>query len=451
MRHDECWMALALREGDSFDGQELIVEQPDGTRRSVLAHASPVHDADGRLVGAFNILVDITDRVHAQALLGQADRARNEFLAMLAHELRNPLAPIRNAVQILQMSGARDAPSKSALAIIVRQTRQMTRLIDDLLDVARITADKLELRREATTLAHVLDVALETARPLIEAGRHELSVSVPPDPVALRVDPTRLAQVVANLLDNAARYTPPGGRIRLAAERRDDVLAIRIEDSGIGIAKDAAANLFDLFTQADGARTTTRGGLGVGLPLAKRLARMHGGDVTVTSAGHGKGSEFVVTLPLDHSARIERAATPEPGVFMPQTSLRILVVDDNEDAANSIAALLRAMGNDVRTARDGLEALELADAFSPQVFLLDLGLPLMSGSQLARRIRERPGGDAVRLIAVTGWGAERDRVETRNAGFDHHLVKPVDPLELMHLVAALPPRPPAGPPNLHAV
>lgn len=578
MRHDECWMALALREGAGFNGQEIIVEQPGGRRLSVLAHANPIHDNRGALVGAVNVLVDISDRrrfeeevrnahrmletivqssplpivvidadpplvrlwnpaatalfgwtceevngrevplvppdrhdewarcraalatgavlsrivtqrlarggapidvslsaapldesptsprrimllfsdirerVRAKSTLKEADRAKNEFLATLAHELRNPLAPICNAVEILHVKGIVDADSRFAVEIIERQTRQMARLIDDLLDVARITANKLELRKEATTLRQVLDVALETARPLIDAAGHQLSVSVPAEPIALDADPTRLAQVVSNLLNNAAKYTPQGGRIRVAAERRRDQLAIVVQDSGIGIPKELASEIFGMFTQVDRTRERARSGLGLGLPLAKRLAQMHGGDVTVTSAGRGEGSEFVVTLPLapvlSNEGPLQQAAA---SVFVPHTSLRILVVDDNQDAANSIALLLRTMGNDVRTANDGLDALELADAFRPQVFLLDLGLPLMSGSQVARRIRERPAGQDVTLIAVTGWGAERDRVETRNAGFDHHLVKPVDPVELMRLVATLPAHAAPHRPPLHIV
>jgi PAS domain S-box-containing protein len=562
IRHDECWMALALRENAPFNGQEIVIEQPTGTRLTVLAHANPLHDREGRLVGAVNVLVDISDRRRSQeavrrahqtlqtimrasplpivvidadpplvrlwnpaasALFGwaddevigreaplvppgkcdewaqcrasiargnvvwgvetqrltrdgtpidvslcaaplgdgagappqimlifsdirervrtakaltEADRTKTEFLATLAHELRNPLAPIRNAVEILHVKGAGDADSAFALDIIERQTRQMARLIDDLLDVARITANKLELRRERTTLRHVLEAAIETARPLIEQGAHELTVSVPDEPIALDVDPTRLAQVVSNLLNNAAKYTPHGGRIRLAAERRHDQLAIAVQDSGIGIAHEFAGAIFEMFTQAHGQRAG--GGLGLGLPLAKRLAQMHGGDVSVASSARGEGSEFVVTLPLAAVAgEADAPADADRDVSMPHTSLRVLVVDDNEDAANSIAMLLRTMGSDVKTARDGLEALELADSFSPQVYLLDLGLPLMSGNEVARRIREREGGDAATLIAVTGWGAERDRVETRNAGFDHHLVKPVDPMQLMNLVASL--------------
>jgi PAS domain S-box-containing protein len=452
MRHDECWMALALREGAGFNGQEIVVEQPSGKRLTVLAHANPIHDGRGALVGAVNVLVDISDRVEAENALKDADRTKNEFLATLAHELRNPLAPICNAVEILRLVPGSDGNAKVAVDIIERQTRQMTRLIDDLLDIARITANKLELRKEPTSVRQVLDVALETARPLIDAAGHQLSVSVPAEPIMLHADATRLAQVVSNLLNNAAKYTPQGGRIRVAVERRQDRLAIIVQDSGIGIPEEMGGEIFGMFTQVDRTRERTRSGLGLGLPLAKRLAQMHGGDVTMTSAGRGEGSEFVVTLPLESPAAGDAApAGADSGVAIPHASLRILVVDDNKDAATSIAMLLRAMGNDVRTANDGLDALDAADAFQPQVFLLDLGLPLMSGNQLARRIRERPGGGDVTLIAVTGWGAARDRVETRNAGFDHHLVKPVDPMELMRLVATLRPPVPQNRPPLHLV
>ena len=292
---------------------------------------------------------------------------------------------------------------------------------------------------EPTTLQDVLAMALETARPAVDAANHQMSISIPPEPIDLVVDATRLAQVIANLVNNAAKYTPPNGRIRVSAQRGQDQILISVQDSGIGIPPEMTAVIFDMFTQVEGGRERTRGGLGLGLPLAKRLAQMHGGDVTVHSAGRGEGSEFVVTLPLPEPAREAALAGSSGEYAVPHTSLRVLVVDDNQDAASSMAMLLGAMGNDVQIAHDGMQALDLNDTFQPHAVLLDLGLPLMSGSQVARRIRERAGGDDVTLIAVTGWGAECDRIETRNAGFDPHLVKPVDPVELMQLVATLGP------------
>jgi signal transduction histidine kinase/CheY-like chemotaxis protein len=437
--HDRCWMALALRMNREFNGNEIVIERPDGKRITTLSHASPVHDESGKLMGAVNVLVDISSRKHAEEVLKEGDRAKNEFLATLAHELRNPLAPIRNAVQMLQLSQARSPELEWPLGIIDRQIKQMTRLIDDLLDIARITGNKLELRKERVELAEVLNVALETSRPLIEACGHEFIVSLPPDRIYLQADATRLAQVVANLLNNAARYTERGGQIRLATERQGSDVVISVQDTGIGIPSEMLAHIFEMFMQADDSQGRTRGGLGIGLTLVKRLVDMHGGTITARSAGPGKGSEFVVRMPIGVDTPLQPGSDSECRQFNPSTSLRILVVDDNVDAAQSLGRLLKAMGHDVHIAHDGAEAVDLVEKIRPHAALLDIGLPGMNGFDAARAIRQRPSGGDVVLIATTGWGQGSDRERSHEAGFDHHLVKPIDPDELMQILNSLDP------------
>jgi PAS domain S-box-containing protein len=296
--HDECWMALALRTAKEYNGQEIVIERPDGHRLTALAHANPIRDESGRLLGAVNVLVDISDRKHAEDALREADRAKNEFLAMLAHELRNPLAPIRNAVQILQLKGTFPADAQWALGVIDRQTQQMSRLIDDLLDVARITSNKLELRKERIELSQVLHAAVETSRPSIDAGGKEFVVAAPSHPVYLEGDQTRLAQVIGNLLNNAAKYTQRGDRIRLSAEQQGNFVVISVQDSGIGIPSEMMARIFEMFMQVDQSLGRAQGGLGIGLTLVKRLVEMHGGSIEAHSSGVGKGAEFTVRLPV---------------------------------------------------------------------------------------------------------------------------------------------------------
>jgi PAS domain S-box-containing protein len=465
INHDQCWMALALRTDQGYNGHEIIVERPDGQRLIVLAYANPIRD-DGKLLGAVNVLVDISDRKRAEddlrrakeerdaqladltrlhetserlyVQLQEADRRKDEFLATLAHELRNPLAPVQNAVHILRAQGTPGPALQWAREVIDRQVRQMARLVDDLLDLSRISTGKLELRQGRVELAEVLYAAVETSRPLIEACGHELSVSVPPVPVFIDGDLTRLAQVVSNLLNNAAKYTERGGRITLTAERQGSDAVVSVRDTGVGIPAAMLARVFDMFTQVDRSLDRTHGGLGIGLTLVKRLVELHGGSITAHSDGPGRGSEFVVRLPavIESPRAPERSDRPgEPAA--PAAALRILAVDDNRDAAASLGMLLRIMGHDVRTAHDGLEAIELADEFRPDVTLLDIGLPKLNGYEAARRIRQQPWGRGMVLIATTGWGQESDRRLSRESGFDHHLVKPLDPAALLDLLASL--------------
>jgi signal transduction histidine kinase len=368
-----------------------------------------------------------TDELARQAeALREADRRKDEFLAMLAHELRNPLAPIRNALQILKMPRVDEATAGRSRDVMERQVHHLVRLVDDLLDVSRVMRGKIELRRERVELAAVVARAVETVQPLVDARRHELSVRLPPEPLPLDADPVRLAQVVGNLLTNAARYTEPGGRIRLAAERSGGEAVLRVRDDGIGIAPDVLPHVFELFVQADHAAARAQGGLGVGLTLVKNLVGLHGGSVEAHSGGPGEGSEFVVRLPL---AAPGGGGEPAGGGAepAPPPGRRLLVVDDNVDAADSLAVLLRLRGHEVRVAYGGAAALEAAEAYTPDVVFLDIGMPGMDGYEVARLLRRRPGLGGVVLAALTGWGQEEDRRRTADAGFDHHLVKPVDP------------------------
>ena len=437
--HSRCWMALALENNREYNGREIVIERPDGRRVTALAHASPMHDEHGRVCGAVNVLVDISDRKAAAETVRETSRYKDEFLATLAHELRNPLAPLRNAIQILNLKLSPSAEVSGALAVIDRQMKQMTRLIDDLMDLSRITRDKLELQRAPVRLADVVHVALETSQPLLEAGGHRFTMQMPGEPITLEADATRLSQVISNLLNNAAKFTPRGGRITLKVEREGDQAVLRVRDTGIGIAPEALAVIFEMFAQADHSLERSHAGLGVGLTLVRRIIDLHGGTVEARSDGLGRGAEFVVRLPALSRQRAG-AGTQERklGADGAETALRILVVDDNVDSAVTMAALLGMYGHDVRTAHDGVQALEEARRFAPDVVILDIGLPKMNGYTVACRIRERTDALQPLLIAVTGWGQEEDRLRSKAAGFDHHLVKPVDPTAL---IALLTPRP----------
>ncbi len=400
---------------------------------------APIRDAEGEVVRFISVSRDISERKQAElklqeqtAALAEADRRKNEFLAMLAHELRNPLAPIRNAAQALQLAPDSADAVRSASAMIGRQVGQMVRLVDDLLDVSRVSRGKIDLRRERVELASAVNHAVEAALALYENRNHNLIVTMPPQPVYLNADPTRLAQVVGNLLNNACKFTDKGGRISLTVERGGEWATIRVRDSGIGIAADQLPRIFDLFTQIDTSIERSVSGLGIGLTLVKTLVEMHDGTVDVLSDGVGRGSEFVVRLPV----MVEPPPPPPvPPAAAPATARRILVVDDNRDSATSLAMLLELTGNETTTAYDGLEAVEAAEAFRPDVVLLDIGLPKLNGYGVARKIREQPWGNTVVLVALTGWGQEEDRQKSRDGGFDAHMVKPVDFDDLLKVLA----------------
>jgi signal transduction histidine kinase len=366
----------------------------------------------------------------------QADRQKNEFLSMLAHELRNPLAPIRNAVEVMKLRGELPHELGWARDVIDRQMRQLSRLVDDLLDVSRITRGKIELRAQPLEMAQVVAQAVEASRPFIESKNHGLSVSVPAEPLRVIGDPARLAQVLTNLLINAAKYTEEGGRITLAARRDGPDIVLAVRDTGIGIPSDMLSAVFDLFTQVEQSIDRSQGGLGVGLTLVRRLVEMHGGSVSASSAGPGQGSEFVVRLPAQTSAMATSPARREPNGRPPSKALRVLVVDDNIDTADTLARLLELEGHHVRRAHDGPTALETANAFLPDAVVLDLGLPGMDGFEVARRLRARAEGNGPLLVAVSGYGRDEDRHKSRQAGFDHHLVKPAEIGTLRSLLTA---------------
>ncbi|SHG74051.1 ATP-binding protein [Massilia sp. CF038] len=387
---------------------------------------------------------DITERVRADEQLRQlaadleaADRRKSEFLATLAHELRNPLAPIRSGLQVLRLRGTDPDVSTRVHDVMERQLTHLVALVDDLLDVARITHGQIELKRSWIDLADVLASAVETSRPLIDAEQHTLSVDITAEALPLYADPTRLRQVVSNLLNNAAKYTPRGGRIVLGARREGDQAWITVADNGIGIATEVLGEVFDMFTQVGRERHRARGGLGIGLSLVRSLAELHGGSASADSAGAGKGSVFTVRLPLSISPQPAPASTSSLPASV--ASLRILVVDDNVDAAATLAELLGITGHTVAVANSGAQAVGLAVTFLPQVTFLDIGMPGMNGYQTARALRAEPAHAGMLLVALTGWGGEHDREQTRAAGFDHHLTKPVDLDALLHLLAGYAP------------
>jgi two-component system CheB/CheR fusion protein len=423
-----------------LDGHEVRYEERVSFQglgpRWVHAVYSPTFDSAGVPDGWVAVVLDIDDRKRVEEALREADRRKDEFLATLAHELRNPLAPIRNATQVLRIKGPSGPELAWAQDVIDRQMEHMTRLIDDLLDVSRITRNQIELRRERVALARIIRGAVETSRPLIDGLGHQLTVTLPSEALELDADLTRLAQVFANLLNNAAKFTERGGSIGLGAERQGSDVVVSVRDNGIGMPREMLDSVFELFTQVDRSLERSRSGLGIGLTMVKRLVEMHGGRVTAHSDGPGLGSEFVVRLPLPVPSDVGSplvAPSVAPGEL--PSCRRILVVDDNDDAAVGLGLLLGSLGYEVRTAGDGLAGLEAARDFLPEVALLDIGMPVMNGYDLARRIREQPWGQGMVLIAVTGWGQAGDRQRTIDAGFDDHLVKPVDPERLLSRIA----------------
>jgi PAS domain S-box-containing protein len=442
---EETEILSRLSRGERIEHFETVRMAKDGRLIDISLTISPVRDAEGTIIGASKIARDVTGRKQAEEALRkamealqEAGRRKDEFLAVLAHELRNPLAPLRNGLQVMRLaSGDADLVAKTR-DMMDRQLSHMVRLIDDLLDISRIGSNKMELRRSRVLLADVISSAVETARPVLEAAGQELTVALPPEPILLDADLTRLAQVFGNLLNNSAKYTERGGRIWLTAAREGGDVIVAVRDTGIGIPADALPAVFDLFSQVDRSMERSTGGLGIGLALVKGLVEMHGGTVEAASPGQGRGSTFTVRLPVLESRPAPPAGRPvEESPGSSGSKRRILVVDDNLDSAASMATMLRLLGNEVRTARDGIEAVELAEQFRPQVILMDIGMPKLNGYEAARRIREQPWGRGMAVIALTGWGQEVDRAKSREAGCDGHLVKPVDLPDLEKLLLRL--------------
>jgi PAS domain S-box-containing protein len=422
--------------GDPVEHYETIRVAKDGRRRHISLTVSPIRDPEGRIIGASKVARDVTARQEAEEALREADRRKDEFLAVLAHELRNPLAPLRNGLQVMQLAPGDAKLAAKTRAMMDRQLSHMVRLIDDLLDVSRIGCNKIELRRSRVLLADVVSSAVEIARPAIEAAGHELTVALPPEPIHLDADLTRLAQVFGNLLNNSAKFTDRRGQIWLTATRDGEQAQVTVRDTGIGIPAAALPQIFDLFNQVNQSIERSSGGLGIGLALVRGLVEMHGGTVEAASPGHGQGSTFTVRLPMLKDR--EEASPVEPAEQGPDPAAgsqrRILVVDDNRDSAASMATMLQLLGNETLIAHDGLEAIESAARFRPQVILMDIGMPGLNGYEATRRIREQPWGPQVAIIALTGWGQEVDRLRSKEAGCDHHLVKPVDLSRLKQLL-----------------
>jgi len=386
---------------------------------------------------------EVVERARAEQALQEADRNKDEFLAMLAHELRNPLAPIHNALQLMRMQPSA-GQSQWAQEVIQRQLAYLTRLVDDLLDVSRITRGKIALTREPLEVATLITRALETIGPLLQERGHTLTLQIPSEPLRVDGDPTRLTQALGNVLGNAAKYTDRGGRIELICVRQGTEVEIHVRDNGIGIPAELLPRIFDLFTQLDRRSDQSASGLGIGLALVRRLVEMHGGSIRALSAGAGAGSEFVIHLPL-LSNELVRAENKcgEQAQEAPMTPRRILLADDNPDALESLATVLRLRGHEVYSARNGVAALETAARHMPELALVDIGMPLVDGYEVARRIRAQEWGKAIKLVALTGWGQESDRRRSQEAGFDAHLVKPLDFHKLTALLAELPQAPAA--------
>ncbi|HEX6690862.1 MAG TPA: ATP-binding protein [Burkholderiales bacterium] len=418
---------------------ERLSQYPAHGRRWVQITAEPTYGASGKPDGWVTVVSDIHDRKLDEDGLRQAGRNKDDFLAVLAHELRNPLAPIRNALAILGKKDTLDPEVTWSREVIDRQVGQLARLVDDLLDIGRIARGRLALRKQRVALERVVDMALETSRPHINAAGHRLSVILPAEPAIVDGDPARLAQVFANLLNNAARYTEPQGAISLSAAVEGGQAVVSVEDSGIGFSEEAAARLFEPFSPLTSASGRMHGGLGIGLSLVQGIVALHGGSVEARSDGPGRGSQFVVRLPLARGAYQEEESPRAATAAMSAAGRRVLVADDNKDSADSLQRVLQLYGYDVRVAYDGAAALRLGASFRPEVAVLDIGMPGANGYDVAREIRRQQGA-RIKLVALTGWGQEGDRRRAMEAGFDFHLTKPVDPGVLNDLLADVPGR-----------
>lgn len=429
-------LEVAAREG-RFEDEGWRIRK-DGSRFWANVVITSLFDESGELRGYAKVTRDMTERKRVEAL-ELAERQMLEFLAMLSHELRNPLAPISNAVYMLHLKELDDPELVWMRDVIERQVMQLTRLVDDLLEVSRVTSGHIRLQRERIDLASVVSRAVESSRPLMNAHHQTLDIKLPDTPAIVDGDSTRLAQVVVNLLNNAAKYTQEGGHIDVALHVDGESAVVCVRDNGVGITAELMPRIFDLFTQGERTLDRSEGGLGIGLTLVRRLVEMHGGTIEVASGGTGKGTEFLVRLPMTASDGVEDHQTPaQPkDVASANASMRVLIVDDNIDAATSMMHFIRKWGYDVRTAHDGYSAVEAARVFRPDVVLLDIGLPGLDGFEVASRLRSMPETSGAQLVAVTGYGQEDDRRRTQNAGFVHHFVKPLDPLDLREFLTGV--------------
>jgi signal transduction histidine kinase/CheY-like chemotaxis protein len=410
---------------------DIEIVRADGFRVYVQNDVEPLYDSHGTVCGCVSVIVDMTERKHVEDVLRETDRRKDEFLATLSHELRNPLAPIRNALELMRRAGNDVTLKERALAIMGRQLQQLVRLTDDLLDVSRITTNRLELRRERVDLRSVIASAVETTQPLVDAAGHVLTIDVPPEPLWVNADFTRVAQAFANLLNNAVKYTGRGGRVTVSARSDREEMVVEVADTGIGIDPREMPRIFDMFMQLDRSFNPSQSGLGIGLTLAKRLVELHKGHIQARSEGRGKGTTFAVRLPA--AASVSEQAHPAARVRPAAEACRVLVAEDIPDAAEMLRLMVESMGYEVRVAADGVQAVSIAREFAPQIALLDIGMPRMDGYEAARQIRSALGPRVV-LVAVTGWGQQEDQRRAREAGFDHHLTKPADPDVVVQLI-----------------
>ena len=436
MPREESPMAIALKEMRSVRGRQAIAERPDGERRWFEPYPTPLFDATGRLSGAINMLLDITERKRAEEALREADRRKDEFLALLAHELRNPLAPIRTGLELIRISGDTPQSVRRVRAMMDRQVSQMVRLIDDLLDVSRIASGKIVLQRAPTSVSELVHSAIEAHRTAIEAANIDLTIDLPAQPCVIDADSTRFVQVLSNVLHNASKFTPAQGKIRISVEgcAADDMpqVAITISDTGAGISHDLLPRVFELFVQAEAATERTHGGLGIGLALARRLIEMHGGAITAHSDGPGKGSAFVITMPVCQAD----ATRPTPSATdVSHVASRVVIIDDNQDAAHTMSMLVEQLGGSARMAHDAVSGLAAVQQFEPDIVFLDIGMPGIDGYETCRRIRRQPTKRHIVIVAVTGWGQSQDKQRALDAGFDAHLTKPVDPTAFARVLA----------------
>ncbi len=427
--HDQHWFDMYGEVGRTGEPARFVNEAAAMNRWFDVYAMRMSEGPPARLALFFN---DITARVQAQQdlrrladELAAADQRKTEFLATLAHELRNPLAPVRNALEIMRRNPSDAAAQHQARDLLERQVNHMVRLIDDLMDIARISRGHIELQKTAVSLQALVASAVETSQPLIDEGHHQLQVDLPPDAITLQVDPTRMAQALSNLLNNAAKYTPPGGHLRLHCWLEDEQLHMAVSDNGVGITPDALGSVFDMFTQAGRSIGRSQGGLGIGLSVVRHWVELHGGSVSASSPGHDQGSTFTLSLPMEDSKALAAPVANGPAETHDK-HLKVLVVDDNQDAANSLALLMTLEGHESQAAYDGGQALAMAPDFAPDVVFLDIGMPVKNGYEVAQSLRQMPGMQNVVLVALTGWGTADDRARSQAAGFHHHLTKPAD-------------------------